>query len=1081
MPAIRNMSIKYKLISITMATCITVLLIAGVVLIGGEWISLRKETIQNLSSQAEIMADNCRASVAFKDSKDAAETLRSLHVDDSIIFGCIYTPDRKVFTSYYRDFADAKVQPPEIKGTGHYFSNNILTVFKPIVLDDDIIGTVCIRCDLHPMYVSLSYNAGIIIAVILLASLIAYLVSSKLQGIISGPILNLTEVARTVSEKKEYSTRVPRQSNDEVGLLIDSFNDMLEQIQQRDLALVNTNEQLDVKVKERTGELSSANAKLEDEIAERTLAQKQLQQHISSLNCLYKLSKLIEQPQISLGQIFQETAELICSAYQHPDKTCAKITFVGIPYKTDNFKKSEISQYAQIKIGGEKVGDIEVYYLGEKTAGKDILLNEEHDLLEAIAERLGHIADRQQTAEKMQLFRSLIDRSNDCIFVIEPQWGHFIDANDKACSSLGYSRKELLTTTIKNIDKSISDEIAWQQFVKEIKTKGDLIVQGWYSRKDDTKFFAETSLKFIRHGKEDYLIAVTRDITERKRAEESLCETNRHLEEATARANDLASKAEIANVAKSEFLANMSHEIRTPMNAIIGFGDILADEELTDDQLENVNIIRESGHHLLRIINDILDFSKIEAGRLDIEIIDCSLGKLLNSIESMMKPKAEEKGIEFKVIENNGLPAQISTDPARLQQCLVNLTGNAIKFTEQGHVYINVSLETTDNKSNIRFDVEDTGIGVPEDRQKMIFEPFTQADGSTTRIYGGTGLGLTITKQLTELLGGKLTLTSQAGKGSVFSLVIPAGLDVTKQPFLDRYNIAGHREDESDKGVKMKFSGKVLVAEDVETNQMLIRLLLEKMGIEVTIAEDGNQAMQKALAGEFDLIFMDIQMPNMDGYEAAKALRAGGMTIPIIALTANAMEGDEKKCIEAGCDNYLSKPVLFSKLIEILGKYLKKENSTMVDEPDNGRGGENHLSRTDSDNEKIVDWAQVTANGLDEQSMKEIIPTYIKDNKEHLRELIAAVKKGKSKDVKSHAHAIKGAGRNMGAAKLSELAGRLEAMELEGALSKAQTLLNEIISEFHKFEEFVSKPDWVEIAKREKVVTDEKLNANAAY
>jgi two-component system sensor kinase FixL len=522
MPAIKNMSIKNKLISITMATCVAALLIAGVVFIGWEWLNLRRAMVQNLSTQAEIIADNCKASVAFKDSKDAAETLRALHVDKSIVFGCIYTPGGKAFTSYYRDFADAKVQPPEIKGTGHYFSNDILTIFKPIVLDDDIIGTVCIRSDLHSMYVMLSRNAGIIIAVILLASLIAYLVSSKLQRIISVPILNLTEVARAVSEKKDYSTRVPKQSNDEVGLLIDSLNDMLEQIQQRDLALVNTNEQLDVKVKERTGELSSANAKLEGEIAERTLAQKQLQQHIGRLNCLYKLSKLIEQPQILLGQIFQETAGLICVAYQHPDKTCAKITFAGVPYKTDNFEKSEISQYAQIKIGGKKVGDIEVYYLGEKTVGKDILLNEEHNLLEAIAERLGHIADRQQTAEKMHLFRSLIDRSNDCIFVIEPQWGHFIDANDKACNSLGYSREELLATTIRDIDKSISDKTAWQQFVKEIETKKDLITQGWYSRKDGTKFFAETSLKLIRHENKDYLIAVTRDITERKQAEEAL-------------------------------------------------------------------------------------------------------------------------------------------------------------------------------------------------------------------------------------------------------------------------------------------------------------------------------------------------------------------------------------------------------------------------------------------------------------------------------------------------------------------------------------------------------------------------------
>jgi PAS domain S-box-containing protein len=404
------------------------------------------------------------------------------------------------------------------------------------------------------------------------------------------------------------------------------------------------------------------------------------------------------------------------------------------------------------------------------------------------------------------------------------------------------------------------------------------------------------------------------------------------LREAEEMLKQAKTNAEAANVAKSEFLANMSHEIRTPINAIIGFTELLADELLSGKQKEKINIIRDSGQHLLSLINNILDFSKIEAGKLDTEIIDCSLSQLLNSIESMMKPKAEEKEIEFKVIENNSLPNQIRTDPTRLRQCLVNLTGNAIKFTEQGHVYIKVSLETIDNKSNIRFDIEDTGIGIPKDSQKAIFEPFTQADGSTTRKFGGTGLGLTITKQLAELLGGKLTLTSQRGRGSVFSIVIPAGLDITKQLSLDRYNVAGYLEDEKNKTNKMKFSGKVLVAEDVKTNQILIRALLEKMGIEVTIAEDGNHAIQEALTQEFDLIFMDIQMPHMDGYEATKALRAQGMVTPIIALTANAMEGDDKKCIEAGSDGYLTKPIDRHKLTEILGKYLICENETSQSE-----------------------------------------------------------------------------------------------------------------------------------------------------
>ena len=237
-------------------------------------------------------------------------------------------------------------------------------------------------------------------------------------------------------------------------------------------------------------------------------------------------------------------------------------------------------------------------------------------------------------------------------------------------------------------------------------------------------------------------------------------------------------EAEAANVAKSQFLANMSHEIRTPMNAIIGFSDLLAGEDLTNEQSDYNDLVRNSGRTLLTLINDILDFSKIEAGQLHTEMISCSLAEVLNSVGSLMKPKAIVKGLEFEVIENGYLPAEIYSDPTRLQQCLLNLVNNALKFTEVGYVHLIVSVEYDEqNIPFIRFDVEDTGIGVSPEKQGLIFESFTQADGDTTRKYGGTGLGLTITRQLTELMGGSLTLTSELDKGSVFSMIIPAGVE----------------------------------------------------------------------------------------------------------------------------------------------------------------------------------------------------------------------------------------------------------------------------------------------------------------
>jgi signal transduction histidine kinase/CheY-like chemotaxis protein len=409
-------------------------------------------------------------------------------------------------------------------------------------------------------------------------------------------------------------------------------------------------------------------------------------------------------------------------------------------------------------------------------------------------------------------------------------------------------------------------------------------------------------------------------------------DVNALLMNATARANDLHAQAEQANMTKSQFLANMSHEIRTPMNAIIGFSDILSDEELTDEQKEYLNIIKDAGHNLLNLINDILDVSRIEAGKLDVEIVECSLGKTLNFIETLMLPTAEKKGIEFKITEACPLPAQIRTDPSRLEQCLINLVNNAVKFTEKGHVHLNVSTQENDGEAFIRFDVEDTGIGIAKDRQNSVFESFTQADGSMTRNYGGTGLGLTITKQLVQLLGGGLTLVSESGIGSTFSLTIPAGVDIAKQALLKRNKTVKSLSKDDRQGDQVKFTRCCLVAEDITASQVLIKRTLEKIGLEVVVADDGDQALQKALIQPFDLIFMDIQMPKMNGYEAVKALRKHDIKTPIIALTAYAMKGDDKKCLDAGCNGYMAKPVDHEILLEMLDKYLPAESKIVLED-----------------------------------------------------------------------------------------------------------------------------------------------------
>jgi len=398
---------------------------------------------------------------------------------------------------------------------------------------------------------------------------------------------------------------------------------------------------------------------------------------------------------------------------------------------------------------------------------------------------------------------------------------------------------------------------------------------------------------------------------------------NKQLMTAKEKADLLAREAITASQAKSEFLANMSHEIRTPMNAVLGFAELLSQEPLADEQLRFVRAILDSGNNLLCLINDILDFSKIEAGKLSMELVESDLSQILESIQSLLGPSAGDKGIALRILQCDRLPRRIRTDPIRLKQCLINLVSNAIKFTAKGHVYLNVSLEPTEGQSNrIRFDIEDTGIGIAPDQLERIFEAFTQADSSTTREYGGTGLGLTITKRLAELLGGTLTVASQPGHGSVFTLRLPLIPLGPVSEMTDRY--AWVQEMETAKPTNWEGQGRALIVEDNPSNQILAELMLGKMGWQTDTAADGAEAIQRVQEKAYDLILMDMQMPNMNGYDATRTLRRQGVRTTIVALTANAMVGDAEKCRLAGCDDYLSKPILKDELAAMLNKYQPK-------------------------------------------------------------------------------------------------------------------------------------------------------------